>query len=109
MTHKTDRELLEEIQQRSIRTETRMMQLGDHVGANLRSKQRIDIEPTPHSVVAYVDSYDVSLSRLLAEIKQSEYFKLCKPGAHMAQVRMGDRRDYLVIGEVAFNVDRSNA
>lgn len=107
MTHKTDRELLEEIHQRAVRTETRVLQLGDHVGANLRTKQRIDIEATAHcSVVAYIDALDVSLSRVIAEVNQSPLWEMCKPGMHMVQIRLGTRRDHVVVGEVAVMCNR---
>lgn len=105
MSSKTDHEMIEETLQRVLRMETRMVQLGDHVGANLRSKQRIDIEPTATCVVAYVDSYDVSFSRIMAEVKDSTHFTRCaaladEGGMFKVEVRMGNRRSYLTISEI---------
>jgi hypothetical protein len=98
---RTTEELLAEVLQRSIRMETRMVQLGDHVGANLREKQRIEVEPTKESVVVYIDAMDVSLSRIATEITASQYWDLAKPGVHMVQIRLGNRREHLVVGEIA--------
>lgn len=100
-THRSPEEVLGEILDRVVRTETRVVQLGDHVGANLRSKQRIDVEPTRESVVVYIDALDVSLSRISAEVLSSDHWKLAKPGVHMVQIRMGTRREHLVVGEIA--------
>lgn len=64
-------EQLTEILQRMIRLESRMVQLGDHVGANLRTKQKIDIEHTPpDSNLVRIDKLDVSLSRILSELRE---------------------------------------
>lgn len=59
-----------ELMDRVIRTESRIVQLGDHVGANLRVKQRIDIHEDSGSSMVTIDSMDVSLSRILAEWKR---------------------------------------
>jgi phosphatidate phosphatase PAH1 len=60
-----------EVLDRIIRIESRVVQLGDHVGANLRTKQRIAFRTDDKGdLVADVDSYDVSLSRILAELRQ---------------------------------------
>lgn len=94
-------EALKELLDRSIRTETRVVQLGDHVGANLRSKQRIDIEPTPTSVVAYIDALDVSLSRVAAEVTRSPYWDIAPPGVHHIDIRLGHRTEYVIAGTLA--------
>lgn len=59
-----------EILQRVVRLETRMVQLGDHVGANLRTKQRITVHPGSPAWVE-VDALDVSLSRILDEMARA--------------------------------------
>ncbi|WP_322037939.1 hypothetical protein [Burkholderia cenocepacia] len=60
-----------EILDRTRRMESRMVQLGDHVGANLRSKQKIEIKPDPAGgVMVVIDSLDVSMSRIVTELKQ---------------------------------------
>ncbi len=64
---------LKEILDRVTRLESRLVQLGDFVGANLRSKQRIEIEPptapsTPPTV--HIDALDVSVSRIRTELRQ---------------------------------------
>lgn len=96
----TPEQMLQDIYDRTIRSETRLVQLGDHVGANLRSKQRIDIEPTTDSVVAYIDAMDVSLSRVAAEVERSEHWKLALPGEHHITIRLGTRADFVVAGSV---------
>ena len=64
-----------EILDRLIRTESRIVQLGDHVGANLRSKQKIEIVrtdlTTPVPAYVRIDSLDVSVSRILTELRQA--------------------------------------
>jgi hypothetical protein len=68
-----DTTLLIEIRERMVRTESRIVQLGDHVGANLRTKQRIDIEvsDTGEDANVNIDSLDVSLSRIYTEMKDA--------------------------------------
>lgn len=63
---------LKEVLDRVIRLESRMVQLGDHVGANLRSKQRIDIYMGADPRVV-IDSLDVSMSRVLTELRKSQF------------------------------------
>lgn len=109
MTVKTTEETILEILQRTVRMETRMLQLGDHVGANLRSKQRIDIEPAQGSVVAYVDSMDVSFSRVMAEVKRNEHWKRCTASLSPEEIvpvliRMGNRRNYKPAGTIVVPV-----
>lgn len=66
---KTELELLKEISERAVRLESRLVQLGDHVGANLRTRQRIDIGYNEaHGVFVTIDSLDVSVSRIVAEL-----------------------------------------
>jgi hypothetical protein len=99
-SHLTETEMTREILERVIRIESRTVQLGDHVGANLRSKQRIEIEPTRESVVAYIDAMDVSLSRISTEILGSIHWQNAKPGTHMVQIRLGTRREHVVVGDI---------
>lgn len=65
-------ETLKEIADRMRRMESRLVQLGDHVGANLRTKQRIEIvsdgDGTPPWVE--IDALDVSISRIVTELQQ---------------------------------------
>lgn len=58
----------QEMRDRLIRVESRMVQLGDYVGANLRSKQRIIITTTALGTAIEIDALDVSLSRIYAEL-----------------------------------------
>jgi hypothetical protein len=109
MISKTNDQVMQEILQRTVRMETRMLQLGDHVGANLRSRQRIDIEPTPGSVVAYVDSMDVSFSRVMAEIRRSEHWKRCtallgQEDVISVPIRMGHRHSHRPVGAIVVPV-----
>jgi hypothetical protein len=69
--------MLKEILERLTRTESRIVQLGDHVGANLRTKQRIDIEHGANAVgnpTAFIriDALDVSLSRIVTTLRQCD-------------------------------------
>lgn len=66
-----------ELLDRTRRTESRLVQLGDYVGANLRSKQRITITPGDKGVGLHkgvptvtIDALDVSVSRILTELAQ---------------------------------------
>lgn len=65
-----DDDRLKEIRDRIVRLESRMVQLGDHVGANLRTKQKIEIHPADTGVWVDIDSLDVSLSRIVTELQQ---------------------------------------
>jgi hypothetical protein len=67
MNSANEKETLERV----IRLESRMVQLGDHVGANLRTKQRIDIRASDTAacrISITIDSLDVSLSRIYQEV-----------------------------------------
>jgi hypothetical protein len=70
-----DTALLIEIRDRMVRVESRLVQLGDYVGANLRSRQKIDIGGLDASgmLTATVDSLDVSVARIYAEIGSAGY------------------------------------
>lgn len=69
--HNPQVENLQEILKRVSRIETRLVQFGDFVGANLRDKQRIDIlEGTTPAIV--IDALDVSLSRIAAELQRHQ-------------------------------------
>ena len=60
-----------ELMDRVIRIESRVVQLGDHVGANLRTTQRIKILEVEAGVLQVnIDALDVSLSRIFAELRQ---------------------------------------
>lgn len=60
---------VKETLERVTRIESRLVQLGDHVGANLRTKQRIDIAKHDGLAVSIIiDSLDVSLSRIYTEL-----------------------------------------
>jgi hypothetical protein len=64
-------ETVKEIRDRVVRLESRMVQLGDHVGANLRVRQKIDIHHQEDGGIwVEIDSLDVSLSRIYTELQQ---------------------------------------
>ncbi len=60
--------LEQELKDRLVRIESRMVQLGDYVGANLRTKQRITIVQSAAGVAIEIDALDVSLSRIYNEL-----------------------------------------
>ncbi|CAN7461849.1 hypothetical protein LJR130_003039 [Variovorax sp. LjRoot130] len=75
MMAETAEQIATEIRDRVVRLETRIVQLGDYVGANLRTKQRITIVPAnshspPGAVRVEIDAMDVSVSRILTELRQ---------------------------------------
>lgn len=74
-----------EILERTVRLESRIVQLGDHVGANLRSKQKIDIHTERLQPTVQIDSLDVSVSRILTELRQANVH------ATQVPVYFGDR------------------
>ena len=64
-----EHEILQEVLQRVTRLESRMVQLGDYVGANLRSKQKVIFSWPPNQrPIAAIDALDMSLSRVIAEL-----------------------------------------
>lgn len=65
-------EFEQEVLDRVIRIESRVVQLGDHVGANLRTKQRIEIVWEGNYPTVDIDSLDVSLSRIYAQLAQAK-------------------------------------
>lgn len=90
MSNKTTEQKVDELLDRSIRTESRLVQLGDHVGANLRIKQRIDIHRLPAGLVEVdIDSLDVSISRIYTELgtdHPGKEVKVFLNGVHVATV-----------------------
>lgn len=67
---KIEQEKLNEINQRVTRLESRLVQLGDHVGANLRTRMRIELHKDEHGAWVDVDALDVSMSRILNELQR---------------------------------------
>lgn len=62
---------MNELLERTRRMESRMVQLGDFVGANLRSKQRIEVYAGSSPSVT-IDALDVSVSRIVTELAQHD-------------------------------------
>jgi hypothetical protein len=52
------------------RLETRLVQLGDYVGANLRTKMQIELNNDEHGAWVDVDAPDVSISRIINELQR---------------------------------------
>lgn len=76
-------ELLKEINQRAARMESRMVQLGDHVGANLRTKMRTEVIRSDGAQPQWyvkVDAVDVSLSRIHTALREA--------GVHSGEVQI---------------------
>jgi hypothetical protein len=87
----TDTTLLMDIRDRMVRVESRLVQLGDFVGANLRSRQKIDVVPPENGsdvVSTTVDSLDVSIARIYAEMATAGFIDVeadvFVDGAHVA-------------------------
>jgi hypothetical protein len=59
---------LKKISDRTTRLETRFVQLGDHVGANLRVKQCVTVSVSSIGIAVEIDALDMSLSRVIAEL-----------------------------------------
>jgi hypothetical protein len=78
----TVEQIVKETRDRVTRLESRMVQLGDHVGANLRTKQKIDIERSEGGFRVNIDSLDVSVSRILAELRQANVRQFEVPVYH---------------------------
>lgn len=62
--------LLREVNQRTTRLESRMVQLGDYVGANLCTKMRVHVERNDTGVWVEIDALDVSLSRIVTSLRE---------------------------------------
>jgi hypothetical protein len=66
-------EKVQKILERVVRTESRVVQLGDHVGANLRQQQRIEIHNVGSNLwQVEIDAMDVSLSRIVSELRRRQ-------------------------------------
>jgi type VI protein secretion system component Hcp len=64
--------LLREVNQRTTRLESRMVQLGDYVGANLRTRMRIEVCRPKDAGRPYIeiDALDVSISRIVSVLQE---------------------------------------
>lgn len=64
-------ERIAEIKDRLVRMESRMVQLGDHVGANLRIRERIDVKRDAQGdAYVEIDSPEQSLSRIVRIMRE---------------------------------------
>lgn len=62
---------IEEVRDRLIRMESRMVQLGDHVGANLRVREKIDVKfDAQGEPYVEIDSPEQSLSRIVRIMRE---------------------------------------
>ncbi|WP_168788034.1 hypothetical protein [Paraburkholderia aromaticivorans] len=68
---KSQQDLRCEINQCAIRMESRVVQLGDHVGANLRTKMRTDVHEGANGIWVDVDACDVSISRIRTALREA--------------------------------------
>lgn len=66
MNHET--ELLMELRSRAIRTESRLVQLGNFLGASLAEKTPITITPFQGHVHIAIEALDISVSRIYTEL-----------------------------------------
>lgn len=98
MSHLTLEQMAAQTLQRVVRLETRMVQLGDHVGANLREKQRIDVVTDDDGVAVFIDAMDVSLSRILEEVKQHNAWVSLPAGRYDISIRLGDWENWATVG-----------
>jgi hypothetical protein len=63
--------VLMELRDRCVRMESRMVQMGDFVGINLRERQRIEVKRDGQGdVFVEIDALDVSLSRVLISLRE---------------------------------------
>lgn len=77
-TNKTDNELLDEIRQRTIRLETRLMVLGTKLGFDLKDDEYIDV---------VVDSASVYLATL--DVPYTSVIRACRRvGLHKQKVKV---------------------
>jgi hypothetical protein len=64
-------QLMEEMRDRLVRLESRMVQLGDHVGANLRVREKIDVKVDAQGdAYVEIDSPEQSLSRIVRIMRE---------------------------------------
>lgn len=65
-------DMLWELKDRTTRLESRLVQLGDHVGANLRVRMSILIKKDECGVPwVEVDAFDVSISRIVTTLQEN--------------------------------------
>lgn len=66
-----EKKLRREMSQRMTRLESRIVQLGEHVGANLRTRMRIEVvQPRSAGRPTFeIDALDVSISRIVAVLR----------------------------------------
>jgi hypothetical protein len=66
--------LLKELRERTVRLESRVVQLGDHVGSNLRERMRMEVKKDGQGdVFVEIDALDVALSRVLVTLREHGY------------------------------------
>ncbi|MGF6508513.1 hypothetical protein [Paraburkholderia sp. 32] len=72
MSDTDEMKLLREVNQRTTRMESRMVQLGDYVGANLRTRMRVEVCRPRDGERAYIeiDALDVSISRIVTVMQE---------------------------------------
>ncbi|BDD92411.1 hypothetical protein PanNE5_18510 [Pandoraea sp. NE5] len=75
----TELEILQEVRDRVVRTESRMVQLGDFVGTNLRVRMHIEVRDVDGDVWVDVDALDVSVSRIYTALEQAGVHGIAVP------------------------------
>jgi len=62
--------MLRDMRDRLVRVESRVVQLGDYVGANLRTKARVEIRFDGDECVVEIDTMDMSVGRIFTTFQQ---------------------------------------
>lgn len=67
---------LKEIKDRVTRLESRLVQLGDHVGANLRIRLQVNVRTDQFGEPwVEVDALDISFARIVCSLREHGYFR----------------------------------
>jgi len=80
-THQLDKLelLLKEVNQRVIRTETRVVNLGDHIGLNLREQTKVELTHEGSELMVRISALDVSISQIMNVLHRAG----CDRGRHV--------------------------
>lgn len=100
MSDATMETMVKEILQRCVRIESRLVMVADHAGLDVRPRKVVVGRDHFTGLSATVDAMDVSLSRIVAAIKESEQWADYPPGCYEFRIVLhgtGERVGSVVI------------
>ena len=101
MNEQTLEQKVDHILQRSVRTESRLVTLADHLGVELRQAPRVHVDWDKSGgayIYTHIDALDVSLSRIITAVQAMQDWRDLRKGRYTLVVSLqeGDGEEQLL-------------